>query len=224
MTTTKELIAKALSFRFGELCGERTARIAPETFGEMSSFVSRVREQLLKASPAEIKNLAPETSAPAGWMVSDKDCLAALRALSMGEPSELQPDERPPLDSFLESFAASRKDPARRFSLLAERYRWPQNFSHGAEDEARELVLTGLMVHDRALLEKSSLAAIENSDLWLKLNLCALHAARVPDLRFLDALNYYYELLPFEWQPQTEHNWLLISYFALYARALAAWI
>lgn len=224
MSTPKELIAKALSLRFRELCGERAARVAPETFGEMSAFVSRVRERLLKASPAEIKHPASETNVPAGWMVSQGDCLASLRALSTGEPSELQPVARPPLDAFLESLVASRKDPARRFSLLADRYRWPQNFSHAAEDEARELVLTELMVHDRRLLEKDSPAALASSDLWLRLNLCALHAARVPDLRFLDALNYYYELPSKERQPQTQHGWLLISYLALYARALAAWM
>ena len=66
--------------------------------------------------------------------------------------------------------------------------------------------------------------AVESSDLWLKLNLVAVYALRVPDLRFLDALNYYYELLPMTWQPQTQHDWLHISYLALYARALAAWI
>ena len=53
----------------------------------------------------------------------------------------------------------------------------------------------------------------------------ALHASRASDLRFLDALNYYYELLPVGWQPKaTQHKQLLISFFALYARVLAAWI
>ena len=164
-------------------------------------------------------------SAPAGWLAAKTDCLANLRALSTGEPVELYPGQHPPLDPFIEALDKSRNTPARRFQLLAERYLCPLNFSHGAEDEARERILTRLMVHDRTRIERSSVQAIESpDDLLLRLNLVAVHAARVPDLRFLDALNYYYELLPEDWQPHTQHDWLLISYFALYARALAAWI
>lgn len=225
MSTRRELISQALLSRFSELCGERIGRVAPETFGEMASFVTFTRGQLLNASVSDLKTLTPDgNAASAGWMISEGDCLSSLRALSLGELSAPQPGERPPPDSFLKSFIASRKDPARRFQLLAERYRWPQNFSLAAEDEARELVLTSLMAHDRTLFEKTPFRAVQCSDLWLRLNLVALHAARVPDLRFLDALNYYYELLYFERWPQTERDWLLISYFAFYARALAAWI
>lgn len=225
MSTRRALISPALSARFRELCDERQARVAPETFGEMSPFVSRVREQLLNASPAAIKNLTPGMSTPsADWLVSESDCLASLRALSTGETVQLQTGERPPLNSFIERYNAGRKEPAHRFQLLMERYACPLNFSHSAEDEARELILARLMASDRTRIEKTSLAASESSDLWLRLNLVALHAARMPDLRFLDALNYYYELLPVGWQPQTQPRWLFISYIALYARALAAWI
>lgn len=196
----------------------------PEAFGEMASFVSSVRAQLLNLSPAQVKNSTPEMLATPGWMISEGDCLASLRALSLGEPARLQSMERPPLDSFLEDFKESRTDPERRFSLLAARYRWPTNFAHDAESVVRERVLTILMVHDRAQLEKNPAAALESPDLWLRLNLIAVAAARVPDLRFLDALNYYYELLPVEGQRQTQHGWLQISYVALYARALWKWI
>jgi len=54
----------------------------------------------------------------------------------------------------------------------------------------------------------------------LKLNLISVHASTAIDLRFLDALNYYYELLPVTVFPESQHAWLLISWFALYARAL----
>jgi len=44
-------------------------------------------------------------------------------------------------------------------------------------------------------------------------------------LRFLDALNYYYELLPTKWYVRADlQAALFASYFALYARSLAAWI
>ena len=60
--------------------------------------------------------------------------------------------------------------------------------------------------------------AVNSDDLLLRLNLCALYASRASDLRFLDALNYYYELLPAGWQPRGRNPWLLASYLALYAR------
>ena len=54
------------------------------------------------------------------------------------------------------------------------------------------------------------------------LSLVAISAAGTTDLRFLDALNYYYELLPSIGLPGAQHHWLLVSYLTLYAMALAA--
>ena len=159
------------------------------------------------------------------WAMADTDCLASLRALSLGEPLQLHPGTRPPLDNFIKSLKDARADPERSFQLLAERYSCPLNFALDAEDDAREHVLARLMAHDRARIEKNSINEVASSDLLLRLNLVAVYAARTPDLRFLDALNYYYELLPDGWSPaEAQRKRLLISYFALYARALAAWI
>ena len=221
----RKLISQALNERFQELCGVRLAHLAPETSGEIASFVSQVREQLSTASPADIHARASGINAFDDWAMSETDCLASLRALSLGEPLQLQRGTRPPLDDFIKSLDEARADPHRRFQLLAERYSCPLNFTLDAEDETREHVLARLMTHDRARIEKNSIDVVESRDLLLRLNLVAVHGARVPDLRFLDALNYYYELLPDGWQPKaTQHSRLLISYFALYARALAAWI
>ena len=41
------------------------------------------------------------------------------------------------------------------------------------------------------------------------------------DLRYLDALNYYYELLPPAWYPESSHNWLRVSFLNFYLGALA---
>lgn len=221
MSIRRELISNALHERFRELCTERISQLKPEKFGEDEAFVSQVREQLLNASPGEISDATSGMSAPGSWMASDTDCLASLRALSLGEPLRFHPASRPPLGPFIERLTTSRADPARRFQLLAERYSCPLNFTLQAEDEAREHVLARLMSHDRARIEGASVEAVNADDLLLKLSLLALHAARVPDVRFLDTLNYYYELLPRTWQPQTLANWLLASYFALYSRALA---
>jgi hypothetical protein len=78
------------------------------------------------------------------------------------------------------------------------------------------------MTADRTRLEKDSSRAVD-ADLLLKLNLISVHASTTSDLRFLDALNYYYELLPATLYPESQHPWLLVSWFALYARALNSW-
>jgi len=76
------------------------------------------------------------------------------------------------------------------------------------------------MVSDRSRIERQSPDAIDADDLLLKLNFLGIHASFTTDLRFLDALNYYYELLPSNWYPKSRHNWLLASYWSFYARAL----
>ena len=106
--------------------------------------------------------------------------------------------------------------------MLAERYAYPLNITLEGEEEIREYLLMRLMVQDRARLLKRPVNDIDSDELLLKLSLLALHAALVADLRYLDALNYYYELLPAQWEPTGEHPWLMVSYLTLYAHALAA--
>jgi hypothetical protein len=57
--------------------------------------------------------------------------------------------------------------------------------------------------------------------LALKLNLIAIYASFTTDLRYLDALNYYHELLPSAWRPESPHNSLRVSLLIFYVRALA---
>jgi hypothetical protein len=218
----RELIASALAERFGELRGRVAAGLAPEKFAEARGFVSAVRARLLNASAADLNNSVPEASAPDTWMEADTDCLGSLGALSLGQALRLRPGRPAPADSFIEALTLSRNDPAERFRLLVERYSCPLNFTLPSEDAAREHVLARLMAQDRARVERESVEAVNADDLLLRLNLVALYASRASDLRFLDALNYYYELLPAGWQPRGQNSRLLASYFALYARALAA--
>ncbi|HYG80545.1 MAG TPA: hypothetical protein VD861_09170 [Pyrinomonadaceae bacterium] len=215
----RELVASALEGRFRELSGGAASRLAPEKFAGAEGFVSEVRERLLTASVADFNDSVPGTDA---WMDADTDCLGSLRVLSLGRALRMRPGSRAPLESFIESLTAGRNDPDERFRLLAERYSCPLNFTLPSEDAAREHVLTRLMAQDRARVERETVDAVNADDLLLRLNLVALYASRASDLRFLDALNYYYELLPTGWQPRGRHGWLLASYFALYARALAA--
>jgi hypothetical protein len=219
-----DLISKAVGRRFTELCSERVRNLAPPSFGEMSPFVSSVRQQLLDTSPGSLKSSSSSLTIPADWMEVDSDCLESLRRLSLGEPLPHQTGAPAPGSAFLQELKTTGKEPRRSFQLLAARYACPLNFALPAEDDVREYVLMRLMVHDRVQVEKASIGAVESDNLLLNLNLVAIHAAAAHDLRFLDALNYYYELMPATWRPNSRHGWLLASYFALYSRALTVWL
>lgn len=213
----KELISTAVARRLNEV-RERVNRFDPETFGDAGFFLTSVKELLLD-HPNRPSGLTP-FSPPAEWVAADTDCLTSLRVLALHGPKSMGRAAPPPADDFLNQLKAKSLAREPLFSLLAERYAWPLNLSFAADDEVREYLLMRLMTADRARIENNSAGAVEADDLLLKLNLISVHAATVSDLRFLDALNYYYELLPVTVFPASQHAWLLISWFALYARAL----
>lgn len=222
----RELISKALKKRLGELCSEGVAQLRRAQADEAeAAFVSRLREQFESAAFTNLTGTLSGLNAPESWMEANGDCLSCLRQLSLGQALQLRSAApHPPATPFLQLLNAARREPERRFQLLAERYACPLNFALPAEAEIREHVMERLMVQDRAQIERSSIEAVKADDLLLRLNFVALQASLTSDLRFLDAVNYYYELLPQMWQPQAQHGWLLFSYFGLYARALAAWL
>lgn len=224
MSTRRELISHALQQRFEELCAQRVSNLSPERYRGMEQFVAEVRERLLNAAPAQFENSFSSVQAPHRWVSVDTDCLSSFVAISLGRPLQVHPGQHPDVDLFLTALKRHRGDPQQRFRMLVDRYNCPLNFLQAGEVAVREYLLMRLMVHSRAKIEKESIDAINSDDLLLKLNLIALHASVTTDLRFLDALNYYYELLPADWQPHAKYNWLIVSYFALYARALAAWL
>ena len=82
-----------------------------------------------------------------------------------------------------------------------------------------EDVLARLMVQDRARLERQPVPTVDD-DLLDKLHVIAIASSRTQDLRFIDALNYYYELLSNITTPDFEHNWLFVSFLEEYALAL----
>ena len=219
-----ELISKAVERRLTELCNQRVAQLKPLSFDDMREFVSSVHKHLLNKSPLQLKNSFLAFNPPINWMDSETDCLSSLRLLSTEASIPLRQGTQPSVPAFLRELEEARDEPGRRFRLLIERYSCPLNFALSAEDEAREYVLKRLMVSDRARIENESIAAADSDDLLLKLNLVAICAGATRDLRFLDALNYYYELLPATWHPQSRHGWLLASNLALYARALVVWL
>ncbi|MEP6920917.1 MAG: hypothetical protein ABI967_07315 [bacterium] len=234
MSRSKELIANALRRRLEEAC-ERIAKLSPREFGEREEFVSNLSRSFAMGS-SFVTGLSFN---PATWMASNSDCLSTLSALALGSTAALEPDTSPPTGtagvspamsavrrdkSFVESLHEARRDPDQAFRLLSERYACPLNFAFADEAPVREYLLTRLMVQWRGKIKRNSIAAAESDTLLLQLNLIAIHASLSTDLRFLDALNYYYESIPADRQPQMQNNWLLVSYFALYAQALAAWL
>jgi hypothetical protein len=83
-----------------------------------------------------------------------------------------------------------------------------------------ENVLSRLMVQDRARLERQQVPTVDD-DLFSKLHVIAIAASRTRDLRFIDALNYYYELLSNFTPSDSEDSTLLfVSFLQSYAEAL----
>jgi hypothetical protein len=157
-------------------------------------------------------------SAPVAWFESTSDPLSAIRALAADEPVEYIETSPPDEPVFFEDLMASIRNPQRRFELLMQRYLHPLNVAAPSEHRVREHLLERLMVADRARIEQHSLHLLNPDDLLLRLNLIAIYASLTTDLRYLDALNYYYELLPPDWYT---HD----SFFPnFYLRALATHI
>ncbi len=160
-------------------------------------------------------------TAPKTWFKSFSDSLTSIRALAANEQVECIEATPPDEPSFFDDLQASIRDPQRRFELLTTRYLHPLNIAASSESRVREYLLERLMVADRARIEQHSLELLNADDLLLRLNLIAIYASFTTDLRYLDALNYYYELLPSDWHSKSTHNWLRVSFLNFYARALA---
>ena len=167
----------------------------------------------------EAEQFTPWT-APKAWFESTSDALTAIRTLAANEPVECIETTPPDEPSFLDDLQVAVRDPQRRFELLTTRYLHPLNIAAPAEHRVREHLLERLMVADRSRIEQHSLELLNADDLLLRLNLIAIYASFTTDLRYLDALNYYYELSS-DWSPKSTHNWLQRSFLNFYLRALA---
>jgi hypothetical protein len=219
LSRRRELISIALSQRFATVC-ERITALESSQYQEIAEFSTNVRLQLQAAKNRDVPQLE-KWAAPDGWLNSDGDCLSALRSLILGEQiSSTTPGEIASTEEFVQKLITATGDGPLQFELLTTRYRFPLNFLLATEEPGREYLLERLMVQDRARIERESVESLSADYLLLKLSLISIQASFTTDLRFLDALNYYYELLPLTWQPQSRHKWLLIAFFALYGRAL----
>lgn len=197
MSTRQQIIVNALRQRYDEVC-KSASQLAPGAFGNTEQFTT--------------------WTAPQTWFKSFSDSLTAIRALAANEQVECIEASPPDEPSFYNDLQGAIREPQRRFELLTTRYRHPLNVAAPSETRIREHLLERLMVADRSRIEQHSLEQLNADDLLLRLNLIAIYASFTTDLRFLDALNYYYELLPSNWSTQ---NWLRLSFLKFYLRALA---
>jgi len=184
----------------------------------MTDFVSHLQKQLITALE---RQQFRKWSAPETWFESTGDSLSAIRALAADEHIECIEATPPDASGFFDDLQASIREPQRRFDLLTTRYLHPLNVAASSEHRVREYLLERLMVADRSRIEQHSLDLLHADDLLLRLNFIAIYASFTTDLRYLDALNYYYELLPSTWYPSSRHNWLRVSFLNFYVRALA---
>lgn len=184
----------------------------------MTDFVLCLQKQLITA--VEEQQFRKWT-APEIWFESQGDSLAAIRTLAVGEHLQCIEGARSFEPTFFDHLYAAAREPQRRFDLLTMRYLHPLNIAAPSEHRVREHLLERLMVADRSRVEHDSLHLLNADDLLLKLNLIAIYASFTTDLRYLDALNCYYELLPSAWCPASPHNWLRVSFYSFYLRALA---
>ena len=199
MSTRQQIIVNALRQRYDEV-----SRSAPQ----------------LAPIALDAQQFRPWT-APKTWFAGFCDSLNAIRALAANEQVECIEAALPDEPRFFDDLQTAVRDPQRRFELLTTRYLHPLNVAASSEEKVREHLLERLMVADRARIEQHSIDLLNADDLLLRLNLIAIYASFTTDLRYLDALNYYYELLPSDWHPKSTHNWLRVSFLSFYLRALA---
>jgi len=143
-----------------------------------------------------------------------------LRLLALGKPSSANIKDGVPKENAETFLKKLHENKSECFQYLIQRYQCSYNLHLKSEKEIVEFLLYQLMVPKRVKLDKGNLDSLDHDELLVMLNFIAVYAAESPDLRFIDSLNYYYERLPVNWRPDGAHPWLLIAFYALYARAL----
>lgn len=216
MNTRQAFIAKALRQRYTKVCSTVESLVSDD-FNGQKEFVSHTK-QFLRDNTRQ-GTFVP-WKLPIAWFGTDSDCLISLRKLAVGEDLICEEGSPPTSSDFLPTLRAASRHPNQRLQLLTSRYAHPLNFSSASEELVREHVLERLMVQDRSRIERDSSLEIDG-DVLLRLNLIAIHSSMERDLRFLDALNYYYEQLSQTRKCESQNKCLFVSFLALYARALS---
>jgi hypothetical protein len=155
-------------------------------------------------------------TAASRWTACDASLPESLILIGVGESITHWPSAAEPTPLSCTDFKKfSSKE---RVEALCVRYRCPLNIGAKSESEMAEELLRQLMVVDRAKLEIE--AEFEVDEILLKLNLTAIGALLRRDLRFLDALNYFYELPSRSLACLQCNPQLLAAWLCLYAQLL----
>lgn len=148
------------------------------------------------------------------WWDTNLDFEDALAAAATGRPVVLTPT-RISLEAApgrIISCAAAAVS-----SAIVARYSCPWNIVRLSENAFAEEALRYLMVADRA---RSGVNADPERLRWVLLNLLAIRSQILPDLRFLDALNYFFEQLSRPWAVSDLNARLAAAFLGNYAAAL----
>ncbi len=152
------------------------------------------------------------------WTDCDASFLDSLCVIALGGKVEYRPLDRGPAPLLpLELNKLSRDE---RFYALCARYRCPLNIGVASESGVAEELLRQLMVPDRAKLEAGE--EFDADFVLLKLNLVGIRAMITRDLRFLDALNYFYELPQRSLARMRTSPRFLAFWLCIYAQLLSA--
>jgi hypothetical protein len=152
------------------------------------------------------------------WTDCDASLPEMLISIGLGENIACRPSAGVPAVFTCANF--KKLSGKHRLEALCVRYRCPLNIGLESEAEIAEELLRQLMVADRTRLEAE--AEFDVDDVLLKLNLIAVCAGTKRDLRFLDALNYFYELPQRSLARLGRNPHFLAGWLCLYAQLLCA--
>jgi hypothetical protein len=150
------------------------------------------------------------------WMNCGASFTDNLRAIALAHNLEHRPSDAGRDRLCLAKF--NKLSRIERMELLYDRYRCPLNIGLSSESDVAEELLRQLMVPDRAKLEAGT--EFDAEMVLLKLNLVGLRAMITRDLRYLDALNYFYELPRRSLMRMRSHPRLLSFWLCIYAQLL----
>jgi hypothetical protein len=182
----KEILREALLRRRAELRKSWKHLISREGLESLGSLAPDVEAFL--SGQGSIHDWRPVATIK--WINCDASFSDCLRTIALVGSVEYRPsDTNPPRLSLPHLNKLSNDE---RLKTLCDRYRCPLNIGTASEFDVAEELLRQLMVPDRAKLEAGEKFDVDI--VLLKLNLVGIRAMITRDLRFLDALNYFYEL------------------------------
>jgi hypothetical protein len=150
------------------------------------------------------------------WVNCDAKFLDCLRVIALAGKVEYRPLDMGP--ARLSPVDLNKLSSNERLKALYARYLCPLNIGTASEFDLAEELLRQLMVPDRAKLEAGGKFDVDM--VLLKLNLVGIRAMITRDLRFLDALNYFYELPRRSWTGPRANPHFLVFWLCIYAQLL----